>query len=187
MEISLIRHGKSQFVHKEAVTFNEFKQWVKNYDFYGIAEEPSCPAETLQKVAAADIIVTSDLKRAIESAKFLDPKANAITDPLFREIELPISTRQGSNLKLSPVFWAMLLRIMWFSGYSNNYESFDEAKLRAKKAAQQLILYSSEFQSVALIGHGFFNIMIAKELQKKGWKGKRKLGARHWNCVSYSL
>ncbi|TWT00542.1 histidine phosphatase family protein [Planomicrobium sp. CPCC 101079] len=187
MEISLIRHGKSQFIHNGKVNLKEFEQWIRNYDLHGISEEPFCPAETFQKVTAADIIITSDLKRSVESAKLLNPQKAVIADPLFRETELPIGAIRAFNIRLSPGFWAVLLRLLWFGGYSTKCESLSEAKLRAKKAAQRLIDYSGESKTVALIGHGFFNMMIAKELQKKGWRGERKPGAKHWNCVSYSL
>lgn len=187
MEISLIRHGKSQFVHKGRVTFKEFEEWVENYNFHGISEEPACPSETLQKVSAANIVITSDLKRSIESAKLLNPKAEMLKDPLFRETELPASSMKLFNIRLRPALWAILLRILWFSGYSNKCESLKEARQRAKKAAQQLIDHSAESRSVALVGHGFFNKLVAKELQRKGWKGERKPGAKHWNCASYVL
>ncbi|TWT27075.1 histidine phosphatase family protein [Planomicrobium sp. CPCC 101110] len=187
MEISLIRHGKSQFIHKGRVTFKEFEEWAKNYDLHGISEEPVCPPETFQKITAANIVITSDLKRSVESAKLLNLKAGVLKDALFRETELPAGSMKLFNIKARPASWAILLRILWFGGYSNECESLKEAKQRAEKAAQHLIVYSREYRSVALVGHGFFNMLIAKELQRKGWKGKRKLGAKHWNCVSYVL
>jgi hypothetical protein len=91
------------------------------------------------------------------------------------------------NLKLRPSIWAITLRLLWFFGNSNECESLNKAKFRAKKASQQLIDYAEVNRSVVLVGHGFFNMLIAKELQKRGWKGKRKTGAKHWNCTTYSL
>ncbi|WP_410896193.1 hypothetical protein [Neobacillus sp. 204] len=63
----------------------------------------------------------------------------------------------------------------------------NQARFRANKAAQQLIDYANKYKSVVLVGHGFFNMLIAKELQKKGWKGTRKRDAKHWNCTTFSL
>lgn len=185
MEILLIRHGKSELVQKGAITLREFEKWIDNYDFHGICEDSICPPETLRKATAVQLILTSDLNRSIESAKLINPKKKVIVSSLFRETELPTGFMNGMHIKLKPGFWAVLLRVLWFMGYSKECESLKEARIRAKKAAQQLIGYSGEFQSVALIGHGFFNMLIAKELRKKGWKGGRKLGAKHWNCVSY--
>ncbi|MEH7276050.1 histidine phosphatase family protein [Neobacillus vireti] len=187
MEISLIRHGKSQLTENDKLSGWEFKKWVEKYDYNGVIEESTYPSATLGKVAAANIIITSDLKRAVESARLLDPVTNIISDLLFRETELPSYTSQIFNLKLKPSTWAIVLRILWFSGYSTNCESLDQAKFRANKAAQQLIDYANEYKSVVLVGHGFFNMFIAKELQKKGWIGPRKRDSKHWNCMSFSL
>ncbi|PUB09979.1 histidine phosphatase family protein [Paenisporosarcina sp. OV554] len=187
MEISLIRHGKSQLTENDRITCLEFKKWVERYDCNGVFEVSKHPSETLEIMETAKIVITSDLKRSVESAKLLNPKVKTIPDPLFRETELPTSSMKLFDLKLRPSIWAVILRLLWFSGYSNECESLSTAKLRAKKASQQLIDYADEHRSVVLVGHGFFNMLIATELQKKGWKGKRKTGAKHWNCTTYSL
>jgi broad specificity phosphatase PhoE len=187
MEISLIRHGKSQLTENEKVTSLEFKKWVEKYDYLGVYEESAYPSATLEKVATANIVITSDLKRAVESARLLKPVTKIISDPLFRETELPSNSSQLFNVKLKPSIWAIVLRILWFSGYSYECESLNKAKSRANKSSQQLIDYANEYKSVVLVGHGFFNMLIAKELRKKGWKGKSKRDAKHWNCMSFSL
>lgn len=185
MEISLVRHGKSEFVQKGAVTLQEFKRWVENYNFHGVSDKPVCPPETIRKTKAAHLVLTSDLKRSIESAKRLNLPVEFMADPLFRETELPSGSIKFFGIKLKPGVWAMILRLLWFTGYSSKCESLKEAKSRAKKAAGRLIAYAGEYESVALIGHGFFNMLIAKELKKNGWKGEKKIGTRHWNCTSY--
>ncbi|SDN95876.1 histidine phosphatase family protein [Bacillus sp. OK048] len=187
MEISLIRHGKSQLTENDKISGWEFKKWVEKYDYNGVIDESTYPLATLEKVATANIVFTSDLKRAVESARLLNPVTNIISDPLFRETELPSNSSQLFNVKLNPSIWAIVLRILWFSGYSTNCESLKQAKFRANKASQQLIDYANEYKSVVLVGHGFFNMLIAKELQKKGWKGSRKRDAKHWNCMTFSL
>lgn len=185
MEITLIRHGKSKLVENDRMTCLDFMQWVEKYDNNGVFEESTYPSETIEKIAAAKIVVTSDLKRAIESAKLLNPEVTGISDPIFRETELPSFAMK--LLKLRPNIWAVVLRIIWLCGYSNGCESFADAKLRAKRAAQQLMDLAEKNGSVVLVGHGIFNRFIAKELQKKGWKGKRNTAAKHWNCTSYLL
>ncbi len=167
------------------VTCVEFQKWVEKYNDHGVLEPSTYPFETIEKVSNANIIITSDLKRAVQSATLLRPKGQAISSPIFRETELPAPSM--TKVKLRPSIWAILLRLVWFCGYSHQCESMRNAKARANKAAEQLINYAKEHQSVALIGHGFFNMLIAKELQKKGWKGKRKTGAKHWNCTTYTL
>lgn len=186
MEISLIRHGKSQLIENDRITFAEFKKWVEKYDFNGVFEESTYPVVTLEKVATAKFVITSDLKRSLMSAKLLNPKIKTTSDPLFRETELPANPRIFFNIKFKPRTWAVILRLLWFSGYSNQCESLSQARLRSKKAAQQLIDYANEYKSIVLVGHGFFNMLIAKKLRKEGWKGKRKVGAKYWNCTTYT-
>jgi broad specificity phosphatase PhoE len=187
MEITLVRHGKSLWVENKPITCLEFKNWVKNYDGIGVFEEKSYPPETLKKINSANIFITSDLKRAIESAKYINPSLPLISDPLFRETELPIPVTKFGGLKLNPNIWVVILRCMWFSGYSIGCESLTEAKRRAEKASTFLIKFAKEHNHVVLVGHGFFNRLIGKELKKMGWDGKKKTSTKHWNSTSYSF
>ncbi|HZG70657.1 MAG TPA: phosphoglycerate mutase family protein [Chondromyces sp.] len=187
MEISLVRHGKSQLTENDKITCLDFRKWIEKYDNNGVVEEPTYPSKTIEKIANAKIVVTSDLKRSVQSAKLLNSAVKIIPNSLFREAELPAGSMKLLDIKFRPSIWAIILRLLWICGSSHDCESLSDAKFRAKKASQQLINYAEEYHSVVLVGHGFFNMLIAKELQKNGWKGKRKSGAKHWDCTTYSL
>lgn len=186
MEISLIRHGKSQQTENSRITGQEFQDWVKKYDNSGVFQVDHYPDGTSEKVAAANLLVTSHLKRSIESANLLHQQIRVISDPLFREAELPVFPWNW-RVKIKPNSWAIVLRCLWYSGYAKECESLAEARQRAKKAAIQLVKYAEEHHSVVLVGHGFFNRLIAEELKKRGWKSNRKTSARHWYCTTYSF
>lgn len=188
MEISLIRHGKSTHVENSRITYKEFGNWIEKYDSCGVFEENTYPSTTLEKIASANIVVTSDLKRSIDSSRLLTKNENikVISDALFREVELPVPFGLR-GVKLSSNSWAVILRLLWFSGYSRQCESLIRAKQRAKRASEQLVKYAEEYKTVVLVGHGFFNRLIAEELQRMGWEGKRKASAKHWNCTTYSF
>lgn len=81
----------------------------------------------------------------------------------------------------------MIVRCLWFRGYSSGYESLSDARIRANKASEILVEYAREHKYVVLVGHGFFNMLVAKELQKTGLKGKRRKNSKHWNAPTYSL
>lgn len=185
MEISLIRHGRSLLSENDRITINDFRSWIEKYDSSGVNEEAAYPPETIKRAADAKVVITSDLKRSVESARLLNPEAKIISDPLFRETELPVCSTELFQLRLRPGIWAVILRLVWFSGYSRKCESLKEAKLRAEKAAKKLIDSSIEYGPIVLVGHGFMNILIAKELKKKGWKGRRKTASEHWGCTTY--
>ncbi|WP_332633606.1 hypothetical protein [Halalkalibacter flavus] len=53
------------------------------------------------------------------------------------------------------------------------------AKDRVKIAYDLLVEYAQEHTSIVLVGHGFFNMLIAKELQKMDWKYERKINSKH--------
>ncbi|MGY3717376.1 hypothetical protein ACWE42_17840 [Sutcliffiella cohnii] len=93
MEISLIRHGKSELIENDSISCLEFQQWVEKYDNCGVTEEMTLPPETKEKVENAKLIVTSDLIRSIQSARLLNPEVNMISNPLYRETELPILSK----------------------------------------------------------------------------------------------
>ncbi|MBT2691188.1 histidine phosphatase family protein [Bacillus sp. ISL-47] len=185
MEITLIRHGRSAHIGETQMTISDFRIWVEMYNSNGINKNEACPPEAIEMVKSAPLLITSDLKRSIQSARLLNPGAKIKEYPLFRETELPAPAGGLMAMKLKPNSWAVLLRIAWFCGYSFRCESYRDAKVRAKHAALKLIACASEYNSAILVGHGFFNLLIAKELQKMGWKGKRKTGSTHWNVATY--
>lgn len=185
MEITLIRHGRSSHNDERRMAISDFNDWVKKYNRNGIIMNEMCPPETADLANSAAFLYTSDLQRSIESARKINPAANIKADPLFRETELPSAANRLMALKLKPNSWAVLLRILWFLGFSSGCESYREAQIRAKHAALKLITYANEHHAAILVGHGIFNMMIAKELQKMGWKGKRKTGSSHWNAAAY--
>ena len=72
-------------------------------------------------------------------------------------------------------------------GYSRDCESLSAAKMRAKRASKILIKFAQEHKDVVLIGHGFFNILIAKELQENGWNSDGKASSKHWQSNTYIM
>jgi len=186
MEISLIRHGRSKWVQNDWITFKQFENWVTKYDDHGVYAEETYPKETKDKLETATMVYSSDLYRSIESAKFLIPTVDIVSDSLFRETEMSTLSGPFSKVKLQPSGWAVLMRCLWVAGYSRNCESFADAKNRAKQAAEELVRSAEKTQSVVLVGHGFFNILIAKELLKMGWTGAKRPTTKHWHVTTYT-
>lgn len=187
MEISLIRHGQSTLVENRKMSGDEFNDWVSKYDEVGVFERKTYPSETIQKISEAHVVLTSDLKRSIESAKFLKVDSKMTSNILFRETELPKLSLKISLLKLKPSTWAVILRTLWFMGYSNDCESKRMARIRAEKAALMLVEYAKTYNSVALVGHGFLHMFIAKELRKMGMQGQKRTNSTHWGVTTYRL
>ncbi|MCR6095175.1 histidine phosphatase family protein [Salipaludibacillus agaradhaerens] len=185
MRIALIRHGESHHRDDSPVTKAQLSWWIKIYNQSGVRETEIFPTDTIKAMTMSSFIVTSDLKRAIDSAALLKPDSNRRSDSLFREAELPVPYFIPSWLKMRPALWLVLLRCLWLVGVTKGCESLREAETRAEKAAAKLISYAEKEGSVVLVGHGVFNRLIAKQLRKKGWRGNKKTKTTHWSCTMY--
>ena len=186
MEITIIRHGRSKCTEKKRVKSSDFMEWAARYDGEGVFEEVQYPSDTLDQISTAGVVFSSHLSRSVESANLLNAEGT-VSDPLFREAELPQFNIDFLKVKMNPGLWAVSLRVMWLLGYSKGCESYRSTKRRALQAADKLIESTESHQTVVLVGHGFFNRMIARELRRKGWSGRRRPGTKHWKCTSYSL
>jgi len=95
-------------------------------------------------------------------------KPNKI-DKVFNEAQLPYANMK--NFKLFAKIWAVLFRIAWLFGYSNNSKSYSDTKNSAISASKILIQYENKNKNkkVMLIGHGVMNRLILKVLKRRGY------------------
>ncbi|KZN99812.1 histidine phosphatase family protein [Pseudobacillus badius] len=186
MKITLMRHGKSSYADQSAMSCSEFRKWVDGYEAAGIIQEAAVPDEAKLKAKQAKLIVASTRCRSIQSAEKLESASFILSDPLFREADLPVSAFSFLHLKAPPSVWAVYCRCAWLLGYKGDKESMKEAKERAVQASRRLMELAAQHEHVLLSGHGMFNQFIARELLKNGWKGEKRPGRRHWSCTSYT-
>ncbi len=183
MKIVLIRHGKVDYPPLKIISATAFSNWVKEYDTTDLDRSSIPSNKVIEIVAATKAVVCSALMRSHDSANKLGVKNITYSDSLFNEAELP-----SANWKLPPLsvrVWAMLFRLFWFFGYSKNSESLSETRVRAKKAVEKLSELASTHGSVAFIGHGIFNRMLANRLLAAGWSGPKKPNSEYWGFVVY--
>ncbi|WP_226658752.1 histidine phosphatase family protein [Pseudalkalibacillus hwajinpoensis] len=178
MKIILIRHGKSACDFSKRLTSQDYREWVKKYEEEGICD--LAPEDVQFALSEAPLVVTSHLKRAIESAKSADVIQS---DPLYRELDLPYF--HVSLLKLNPRIWTVFYRSLWLSGFSKQSETQKQAKKRATLAAQQLEDHAITHGTVVLVGHGFFNRYIGRSLKKLGWLVEDDKGSANWTIHTY--
>lgn len=181
MKITLIRHGKPAFVFKGKVRSGEVYNHLQYFDESGILDEPTQGAS--QAVTGCKIIFCSDLARSCESAEKLSGGNVCHSNEVFREVSLPYFNK--GSLKLPIKLWLVMLRFMSVFGFSQNGESLTMARRRAKLAASVLIDAAQNHNSVLLVGHGFINSFIAKELLSKNWSGPSKLRSNYWGYGVY--
>jgi len=147
----------------------------------GIMDTP--PGKAIEAIQGGHLVVCSHLPRSIESAKALGFSEVHVQEPLFCETAIP---HFSSGSVLLPVgVWVVVLRILWLFGFSRNGESLFNARKRARHAAKRLSKLAEEHQNIVLVGHGFINYFIAKELKKNGWLGPSKPGKGYWGYGIY--
>jgi broad specificity phosphatase PhoE len=181
MRITLLRHGKPEFELKGNVRGQDLGMIARSYDLSGIVGSP--PNAAVTAAQGSNIVVCSHLIRSVESARALGCFEVHVKDPLFCETAIPHFSRGSIPLPVS--VWIVVLRILWLFGFSRNGESLNDARRRARQAAERLVELAEEHQNVLLVGHGFINHFIAKELQKLGWLGPSKPGAGFWGYGIY--
>ncbi|ELY4872011.1 histidine phosphatase family protein [Cronobacter sakazakii] len=184
MEIILMRHGRPDIAHSGAIGSRDMPGWISRYNEAGTGND--LPPEASRALAArAGIVISSDLPRALSSLKTMgcDPVQ---TDALYREAELPVHSI--GRLRLSPLAWSGIFRMLWLCGLSGNAETLHAAKARAAMAAQNLAALADNAQSpVLLMGHGIMNRLIARSLVRQGWREIRKPEKGYWGAGVYRL
>lgn len=190
MKIILVRHGKSKMNHTCRVNCAEFKQWIQEYDALGIEQSVEIHQDHIL-VSTKNILmkvkhtVSSDLKRAFASSMQLIDGQMIESDVVYREVNPPTFNASMKWLKLKPLTWLVMMRLLWLLGYSNETESKKEVRTRITHACEKLIGKANKYDEVALIGHGYTNYLIGKELCAQGWYRISKENHHHWGHTVY--
>ncbi len=175
----LVRHGKPALSRKVRLTGPGFRDWWVRYDAGGLKAPQRAPKRVIYWATEADVVVSSPLPRALESAELAAGRAPDALLPDLVEAALP-SPNLGP-LKFRPKSWGTIARIIWWLGYSDGMESRAEARARAEAACDQLEAYADGGKTVYVQGHGWFNRMVKGSLMKRGWKLKSQNGDLHWS------
>ncbi len=179
-QITLIRHAKVDIDNTEKIDSLELQKWIELYDSAPIASESLPTKETIHLARKADIVVTSALRRTIDSAKLLDIEVytqNAFyNEALIPQIAIPY-------LKLKPKSWLVILRLLLLFGFGKKDTSLKASKVQAKRAATELETLIKEHDKVVLVGHGGMNWLIQNVLKKRGWKLRKKASHSNWGVT----
>nr|ALS91114.1 histidine phosphatase superfamily (branch 1) [uncultured bacterium] len=184
MHIHLFRHGPSAYHEPAGLTYAQFGVWIERYNAAGIQSMKGSTKANVPPVPRAPCVFASDLPRSIETAHLLYPHTTIISDAVFREAHLPLLPLRGIRFKAET--WVILAQLAWRCGWAPDGESARRARQRAAQAADRLIAHALEWGDVALIGHGFFNRLIAHELIRRQWMGSRRPTSAHCRCTTYT-
>ncbi|KAB2962227.1 histidine phosphatase family protein [Zoogloea sp.] len=185
MQIVLMRHGKPEIDKHLRLNAMEFGAWVEKYNAAAIDAECKPPQAAIEQAKQSTFIVCSNLTRSLESAKTIGIGRLGLSDPMFREMEMPHA--EWHFPKLSVLAWSVIFRLAWAFGYSAGVESFKAAKERARNCAEHLASLASVHGTVLFVGHGSLNWFIAKNLKKMGWLCAGKPPRRYWEFSVYHI
>ena len=108
-QIILIRHAKVDIDNSQPIKSSSLKHWVERYDMAEIHPESQPTQKVRNLVLSADAVVTSSLRRAIDSAKLLDidiyEQNTIFNEAKIPEVSIPV-------LKFKPKTWLVILRFL---------------------------------------------------------------------------
>jgi len=181
--IILIRHGKPAIAVAPRTGHRGFRSYIDDYEAAGLDPASAPPEELQDLVKELAAVFASDRARSHESARALAPNAELIADPLFAEA--PLASPRIPLLRMKVPKWAVVSRILWHAGYTPEIEDYRRAKARASDACDILMARAREDGQAALVAHGYFNLMIGRELRRRGFVKSGTHRAKYWNDVIY--
>jgi len=183
MRIVLIRHGRPAIQTNPRTSHHGFRSYIDDYEAAGLDPASAPPDELQDLVKELSAVYTSDRPRSTGSAKALAPHAELIADPLFAEA--PLASPRIPLLRMKVPKWAVMARILWHAGYHPEIENYRKAKHRAAEAADILMERAAKEGATALVAHGYFNLMIGRELRRRGFAKTGSHRVKYWNAVIY--
>lgn len=179
--VALVRHARSAHVHAGWVTASGFRAWRAAYETAGIREDERVPANLEQLVGGADLVLSSDAARAVDSARLLAPGHKIGVSALLRELDLEGPTLGGLRLPLAG--WALAVggRTLLLS-LRRQYPSPAEAT-RVNSAAAWLEELAARHSLIVAVTHASFRRQLSTRLAQTGWEaepGRRSV--QHWSA-----
>ncbi len=165
-----MRHGHPRNSENKTVNSAGFANWVKNYN-QSLVSEGSAPNPEYQIKYSNYYLISSDLPRAIHSCIIFAGRSPEHKSKIFREMEIP---RFKLPFTLNAWTWVYLNRVLWMLGKKGEFESYLQAKVRAKAAYEELIKIATKHEKIILFSHGYLILHMRKYLRKKGFIQKQK-------------
>lgn len=185
--IMLVRHGRSAHVNQERwLDAAGVHRWRAGYDAAGIDPASEPPSWLLEECSRADLVMASDLARAVASAEKLARGRSVRVSPLLRESHLDIPTWLPARWPLTA--WAMAIHLQWLGRLARGVGVHPSEVQRVSAAADFLDEAMREHRTIIVVTHGVFRRLLGLELAARGWTAERRdRGYSHWSVWPYTL
>ena len=185
--ITIIRHGMPEAHNKYSnwtiLRGSDLSEFINDWNNCELSLENKISDKLRVTIDDSDFFVTSKLRRTIDSSRLLGIM-KADTSELLNEAELPHGFLK--NIRMPVILWGGVIRLAWVFGLRMNAESYKEFKTRIKKACTYISLQSVKSNHIAVIGHGFANMQIKKELKRNKWKHIENCGGYdYWSFDTF--
>jgi broad specificity phosphatase PhoE len=179
--ITLARHGKPALSRKVRLSSAGYRAWWATYEEGGIRADVPPPQSLIDLAARAGKLFSSTRRRARESAAAVVCGRAVEALDLFIEAPLP-PPPVPDVFKVRPPAWGLIARTAWWLGYGEGDETRPQAEARAELAADRLLAESEAAGEVVLFAQGYFNHMIGKVLEQRGWRLVHNEGFKYWSA-----
>lgn len=180
-QVVLVRHGHSAHTERAGwIDAAGVERWRESYDAAGILDDSMPPSDLVALAARAGCVITSDLERAIASARRLAPQIDARVSPLLREMPLDIPRWVPARWPIA--VWDACITAHWFVQEWRGSIAPPWELARATDAVAMLEEVVSETSSVLVVTHGAFRRLLAHRLVSNGWTAEPRVGGfRNWS------
>ncbi|WP_162356423.1 histidine phosphatase family protein [Metabacillus mangrovi] len=162
MKISLMRHYEVECPYPNRMYSAEFTSWCSDYD-----SAPLIPVHFEAQEGSWDACFSSDLPRAVRTAESV--YGVPVQTPLLREV--PLSPFLAGGPRLPYHIWTVMGRLCWLMSHPSQMESKHQTALRAGRWIEEA--EGSGHEHILAVSHGFFIPVLAGELRKKGYSGRK--------------
>lgn len=165
-----IRHGHPDVPkNRPRVSRDEFNRYLDAYDAAGISPSEAARLKTLYaSYPRPDLVLSSDLRRAKETADLFARGAEVRADPVFREVPvfLPAGESWFLNGRWPGEVWWSYLRVAWFRGAQR--ETPEQSRARVQEALALIRTALASAGAIGLVSHAGFLLLLVDSLQRRG-------------------
>ncbi len=178
----IIRHGRPDVpANRRRVSREQFNRYLEAYDSAGLSPiERDRLGALYEQYRKPDLVLTSDLPRAYETARLFARGAPIEVHALLREVPVLIPDGPGwflSNHWPGEVWWSYL-RLAWFRGHQAEVPA--ASYRRANTAIQLLADKFHPYRQIAVVSHSGFLLILIHHLHRQ-----RQIAGPRWPSIDF--
>lgn len=173
----VMRHGRPDVPPNPLLmTKNEFNEYLHQYDLAGLSSgERERLVALYRDYPLPDLVISSDLPRAHETAEVFGRGAKLLVDPLFREIpiRIPDASTWFLNRRWPSEFWWSYLRSAWF--FDIPPEGHRASTRRSREAVIAIHQHQQQVKKLAVVSHSGFLLVTINQMVRQHLVAGRRL------------